>query len=142
MTTEQKKRIHLLRQRGLGYGEIAEVLGMQKNTVKTYCWRNGLLADDAPPVVPAEKEPTAACKQCGRKLRPSRTKPRKFCCESCRHIWWNANNAGVKRKGRRTVICAHCGAFFECYAYTGKKYCSRRCYFVHRFPDGGEAAAS
>ena len=42
MTEEQKSRIHLLRERGLGYIRVAQALGISENTVKSYCRRNKL----------------------------------------------------------------------------------------------------
>ena len=42
MTEEQKSRIHLLRERGLGYIRVAQALGISENTVKSYCRRDKL----------------------------------------------------------------------------------------------------
>lgn len=42
MTEEQKSRIHLLRERGLGYIRVAQALGISGNTVKSYCRRDKL----------------------------------------------------------------------------------------------------
>ena len=42
MTEEQKSRIHLLRERGLGYIRVAQALGISENTVNSYCRRDKL----------------------------------------------------------------------------------------------------
>ena len=42
MTEEQKSRINLLRERGLGYIRVAQALGISGNTVKSYCRRDKL----------------------------------------------------------------------------------------------------
>lgn len=46
MTDMQKKRIGKLRQMGIGYAAIAKELKLPVGTVKTFCRRNGLQADD------------------------------------------------------------------------------------------------
>ncbi len=42
MTPEEKSRLTGLRRAGRSYTEIADALGITKNTVKTFCSRNGL----------------------------------------------------------------------------------------------------
>ena len=44
MTVDEKKQIIQMRQAGMGYQIIAELLGKKVNTVKTFCSRNGLFA--------------------------------------------------------------------------------------------------
>ena len=46
MTDLQKKRIGKLRQMGIGYAAIAKELKLPVGTVKTFCRRNGLQAED------------------------------------------------------------------------------------------------
>jgi endogenous inhibitor of DNA gyrase (YacG/DUF329 family) len=47
MTSEQKERILDLRRNGFSYVEIGMVVGLHKNTVKTFCWRNRQPPDSA-----------------------------------------------------------------------------------------------
>ena len=42
MTPEEKSRLTTMRKAGSSYTEIADALGISKNTVKTFCRRNGL----------------------------------------------------------------------------------------------------
>ena len=42
MTDTQRNEIKRLRQDGMGYVKIAQILDMSENTVKAYCRRNGL----------------------------------------------------------------------------------------------------
>ena len=42
MTGEEKQQIYLLRKKGISFADIADKLNISKNTVKTFCWRNGL----------------------------------------------------------------------------------------------------
>ena len=146
MTTEQKQRTRALRQRGLDYGEIAAAIGIAKNTVKTYCWRNNLTVngatEDAESEGIFETERVAACKNCGKTLVGlSKTKPRKFCCDACRFLWWRQNRDQRKRKSTAPTVCARCGAVFNSHGNKGRKYCSHPCYIAHRFMCEGAVAS-
>lgn len=135
--TEQEKR-HIIKERKAGRGctEIARMLGLSVNTVKSFCRRNG---------VPAEKEerqiPSAQihCLHCGVLLEqhPQR-KTRRFCSDSCRLAWWHAHREMEKKAFEQR--CQHCGQMFH--FSRERKYCSRECYFNARFggKDHGRAA--
>ena len=41
MTTEQKSQIFALRAQGCGYSTIAKAMELNKDTVKSFCRRNG-----------------------------------------------------------------------------------------------------
>ena len=47
MTNEQKARITTLRHDGIGYATIAAMLGISKETVKSFCRRNALTGNTA-----------------------------------------------------------------------------------------------
>jgi endogenous inhibitor of DNA gyrase (YacG/DUF329 family) len=133
MTGEQKHKIHALREQRLGYAEIADAVGMSKNTVKTYCWRNNLSKNDASEET-GNEENNAICKHCGKKLRQdAKNKPRKFCCDACRFAWWRENRRSLNRKAVYQLTCAHCGAVFGSYGNKNRKYCSHACYIKARF---------
>ena len=42
VTDAEKEKMRFLRMEGLGYGAVAERLGLSENTVKSYCRRNHL----------------------------------------------------------------------------------------------------
>ena len=50
MTPDEKSRLIAMRKAGRSYTEIADELGISKNTIKTFCRRNGLApeAEDMP----------------------------------------------------------------------------------------------
>lgn len=50
MKNSEKQQIANLRERGLGYAQIAKKLGLSKGTVGTFCRRNGLGEDSTPDV--------------------------------------------------------------------------------------------
>ena len=45
MTPEEKSSLSAMRKAGRSYTEIAAELGISKNTIKTFCRRNGLTGD-------------------------------------------------------------------------------------------------
>ena len=128
MTGKQKQNIHEMRRQGAGFSQIAETLGLSVNTVKSFCRRKNLNACDAS----NDTENKDLCKQCGTRLKQgTKSKPKTFCCDSCRYTWWNS-----KRGGIYSMICVRCGADFNSYD-KNRKYCGHACYISARF--GGEA---
>ena len=131
MTNEQKAAIIEFRKNGCGYRTIAQHMGMNDNTIKAFCKRNGLggVAAAAQTV-----DPDLLCKCCGKRLVkiPGR-KPRKFCSDSCRTHWWNSHLDLVNRKANYTFICKNCGQPFTAYGDSHRKYCCHACYINDRF---------
>ena len=132
MNTDQKTRITRLRSEGASYNQIAQKLGISKNTVSTFCRRNGLTGDTA------ESAPstvtTHTCKNCGKEIiqYPGR-KEKKFCSDACRNKWWSAHLSEVKRRARYPYTCPSCGKMFYAYGNRNRKYCSHACYIAGRF---------
>ena len=48
MTADEKNKIARLRKNGMGYLKISQTLGLNENTVKTFCRRNGLTGEVKP----------------------------------------------------------------------------------------------
>ena len=77
MTKGEKLLIAQYRAQGMGYTAIAGTLGLPKNTVKSFCQRNGLGKDTT---VPVEPVPEHICRQCGELLeQTAHRKTRRFC---------------------------------------------------------------
>ena len=106
-----KAKVIALRNEGYKYKEIADHLGVNINSVKSYIHR---LRNDVP-----------RCIQCSKPLPPSTTKKRKFCSEKCRIKWWNDHRDLHKKAA--TKVCVFCGKEFQCYE-PSRKYCSSECY--------------
>ena len=125
MTKEEKNRIADLREQGLGYTKIAQVLGISVNTIKSYCRRNPSPKQIPERIVQSEH----VCKNCGVVVpqNPGR-KEKQFCCDKCRNQWWNSHLDQVNRKAYRNVTCLHCGKVFTAYGKKERKYCSVNCY--------------
>jgi endogenous inhibitor of DNA gyrase (YacG/DUF329 family) len=136
MTSDQKRNIYELRTKGMSYDAIAEALSLSKNTVKSYCRRNGLSGKRVPSQEMPNK-PTEFCPNCGKPVRqiPGR-KHIRFCSGSCRQEWWNSHLDQVNRKAVYEYTCACCGRHFTAYGNSHRKYCSHACYIKARFKGG------
>ncbi len=118
MTEQQKIHIKAMREDGAGYSAIADALDIPKNTVKSFCQRNGL---------GAKKPEESRCLNCGKAITQTPHKRiRKFCSDSCRMRWWNSHrDEGDKTRYER--VCPTCGRTFVA-AEKRTKYCSMGCY--------------
>lgn len=126
MTDLQKEQIEELRRQGCGYSKISTTLSISKNTVKSYCRRNELRT-----VTTKEAQ---RCKHCGEVMTiADGDKPRIFCSDKCRVLWWKAHNNKVYPKPTYHLVCRHCGAEFESVGNLRRKYCSHECYIAERF---------
>ena len=128
MTHTQKQQILAMRNNGKTYAEIAELMDLPKNTVKTFCWRNRTNSGVTVIV------PTNQCIHCGTPIdqRPKQ-KPRRFCDDTCRFAWWKDNRDKLNKKALYPIVCAHCGKRFDSYGNKGRKYCRHDCYIADRF---------
>ena len=126
MTNEQREAIVALRHQGYGYIKIGQKLGISDNTVRSFCRRNGLDSDTM--------TNTVICKQCGKPIKiATGHKPRKFCSDACRTLWWNSHLDCVNRKAVYHFTCTYCGKPFSAYGNKNRKYCCHACYIAARF---------
>ena len=139
MTGEQKQTILRHRAEGMVYSQIADIVGLPLNTVKSHCRHTGLSESNASEETGIE-ENKDHCKHCGKKLRHTpKAKPKKFCGDKCRRAWWNVHRDQLKRQALYPMVCVRCGKDFESYGNASRKYCSHSCYISHRF---GEVATA
>ncbi len=137
MTEEQKKQIIRLRKKGCGYTAVANKVGISKDTVKSFCRRNGLAGERAS----SAETQVPGCRECGKPLQQTEgMKPRVFCCDECRVKWWHEHPEKIKQRAVYSFTCAGCGKLFTAYGNSKRKYCSHECYVRSRFKggDGGE----
>lgn len=139
LTEMQKSAIRYLRLERLGYGKIAEKLMLNKETVKSFCRRNGLGSEDLEKLIEEQTQPEkitgmVLC-QCCRKEIPqiAGRKKKKFCSDSCRNKWWNSHQDMVEKKAFYDIECRGCGAMFRTYGNSHRKYCCHECYIKDRF---------
>ena len=133
MTTEQKSQIFALRAQGFGYATIAKAMELNKDTVKSFCRRNGATGIRAA----KQTERQGHCPQCGKKLiQSAKLKPRRFCSDQCRKAWWNTHPEMVKQRAVYSFVCPTCGKPFTAYGNSHRKYCSHQCYVQARFQGG------
>ena len=145
MTGEQKQRIQEMRLQGNAYSQIADVLGLSMNTVKSFCRRYSLNACNASNDT-GIKENKDNCKQCGKHLKqPLKGKARTYCSDACRYAWWNIHRHQPDRKASHRLTCAHCEREYISYGNPNRKYCGHACYIADRFgwhPAEGEVVRS
>ena len=88
MTDEQRQQIIQLRKEGCGYTSIAKGLGISRDTVRSFCRRNGLAGEMAERTAGSEGQPEEGfCRECGTELRQRPgVKKKVFCCRECRIV--------------------------------------------------------
>lgn len=135
MNDTQRQQIRKLRSEGYGYTRISEVLGISRDTIKTFCRRNGLGGATKPSDPAVGDGPFCQCCGVVVEQHPGR-KLKKFCSDRCRNKWWNSHLDQVNRKAHYEFECAHCKKPFTAYGNAGRKYCSHACYVADRFGGG------
>lgn len=129
MTDLQKRQIVVMRQQNTTYTTISAALGIPVSTIKTFCRRNGMMAEAS------TRKPV--CKNCGVGLtNMPGARHRLFCSDRCKQTWWNKHR--WERVSTKLVphICATCGRSFTDYSGANRKYCSRKCYRERSAHDG------
>lgn len=121
MNNMQRAAIIKRRERGESINKIAKALGLNANTVKSFCRRQNI-------AVQREVENAGTCENCNEAL-PSYQggRRRRFCSDDCRQKYWGKQ----KKKYRTAHICPACGVNFR--ARNNRKYCSHSCYIKKRF---------
>lgn len=119
MTLEEKIKVRELRLKSQSYSQIASETGISINTIKAFCSRNGIV--DA-------LNRKGLCLTCGKSLKKTKYKPKKFCSDSCRNTWWNKRRYLRRNDQIEEYTCIVCGEKFFDYRSEGRKYCSQACY--------------
>ena len=132
MTQKEREEVLRLRLEGKSYTQIADIVRLSRNTVKSICQRMGI----QPSETAGEKLDSGHCKQCGTVLVQNATGKRKlFCSELCRRDWWKQNQDKRILKSAVKAKCASCGRVFEDYEKNHRKYCCHACFIRARFGD-------
>ena len=117
------------RQQGKGYTEIARLLGISANTVKSYCRRKGINVEKKT-VLNTPYLPKGTCRQCGAELEQhAHHKARQFCSDRCRMRWWHSHRSNSRSAEVHT--CPKCNRTFV--TDRMQTYCSHECYILSRF---------
>ena len=126
MHKQQKESLNSLRSQGYSYSEIAQLLCISINTVKSYCRRHDL--NKASSALTETKEPSF-CHHCGIELaQVNGRKQKRFCSDKCRMAWWNAHTEKIDHRTVMRFVCKACGKEFSGHGTRPRKYCSRACY--------------
>ena len=137
MTKEEKMQTAALRGQGLGYKKIADIVGVTKDMVRSYCRTQKLEAAGTNDVSVIEKMKNgSACLFCGKEIvTGGKGRRRKFCSEECRRAYWKKH---VDEKQKRpsalyVKMCPYCGKTFEVYGDMNRKYCCHEHYVLDRY---------
>lgn len=131
MDNKDKENIKYLRETGKSYEEVSQILGINRNTVKSYCKRAGIKGIM---IIPDGK---VRCLNCNNVVsQNSGRKKKKFCNDKCRLEWWNSHRELVQHKNVEEITCICCGSTFKASGNKTRKYCCQRCYFIGRFGGG------
>jgi endogenous inhibitor of DNA gyrase (YacG/DUF329 family) len=150
MTEYQARQIRDYRMKGVGYRAIAEVVGMSRDGVRSYCKHHGLDGVGSVLTINMKEQiqKGVACQCCGKPVKqPSTGRKRKFCSDKCRRQWWSEHPGALQKKESAVyrLTCAYCGSDFESYGNKARKYCCHECYVRDRFwreEDGREPYVS
>ena len=122
MNRVEKDRISELREIGYSYSRIADLLNVSRNTVQSYCRRNGLGG------AASVQSGSDYCPRCGAPVyQTPGAKHKRFCSDRCRIAWWNAHPEAGIRRSVPACVCGFCGTLFQGYGNRVRKYCSRAC---------------
>lgn len=131
MTDREKQQIMALRQSGISYTQISDMLNISINSIKSYCKRHNFGGKKA---LLSESSTVLYCEHCGMPVKQNAgRKTKRFCSDKCRMLWWNGHTELVKRKANYTCTCQNCGKEFISYGNKNRKYCSHECYIEDRF---------
>ena len=130
MTEAEKSRVVAYRQQGKGCAEIARLLGVPANTVKSYLQRKRVTVETVPVAPVKTVIQKGCCKQCGIPLtQTEHSREKQFCSDKCRFQWWHEHRGDAKNA--REHICPECQKVFS--TDRKQKYCSHECYIRARF---------
>ena len=134
MTEKDRALLMGYRQQGKGCAEIARLLGVSVNTVKSYCRRNGINAEkkavQSKPLETALLSDDAADTPAGAELEQlAHHRERQFCSDRCRMQWWHSHRSDSRSAEEHT--CPECRRTFM--TDRMQKYCSHECYILSRF---------
>ena len=114
-------RFESLRRAGKTYAQMENILGVSRNTLKSYARRAAL-----PEISPRQ----SVCLFCGKKMEP-RGKQR-YCSDTCRYAW-NYSHRILDQHNAVSKQCPQCGRSFFSYPSSHKVYCCRTCYLAGRY---------
>lgn len=118
MTKEKIQRAEELHAQNLGYGEIAKLLNLPKETVKSALKRK------QSKVIFLKNH----CLICGKEFEiKTQGQKRKYCSDRCRYLAWRENHKGETRKKTKECTCLCCGKKFFAYSHKKQSFCSRQC---------------
>lgn len=141
MTQDQKQKVKELRLEGLGYQAIARIVGLSRDSVRSFCKWHDLAGHGCVVAlnITEKKLKNVLCLHCDTPLiHKPKGRTRKFCSDTCRQSWWSEHQE-AKNQNEKAIYnytCRYCGRDFSAYGNRNRKYCSHSCYIKHRYEEG------
>lgn len=138
MTTMQEEQIRLLREQGVGYRNIGNIVHLSRDVVRNYCRTHNLNGyhDAVKKNMLRMIADRNVCTYCGAPIKQKKTgRPKKFCSDKCRLRWWQQNRDQMKKNpdAMYEFHCNYCGKPFTAYGNKKRLYCCHDCYVRDRF---------
>ena len=137
MTDQEKVNVRRRRERGESYGAIAKIMGLNVNSVKSFCRREkiqvGVItvtdSDDSPELIDEQAIPLTTkqkrlCELCGEPVLVLSRQANCFCSDSRIKYW---------RGSRKSYATEHTCQTWSYLRKKDRNYCSHNCYINHRF---------
>jgi len=124
-----KSQIINLHCEGVRYVDISRQLKIPVSTIKSFIYRHQ--AD-----VEAAMDNLPTCPRCGALVPKMHFKPRRFCSDRCRILFWKEHRGECKHTSMVPFACKMCQGIFMDYAGRNRQYCSHSCYIQARYGGG------
>lgn len=131
---ELRAQIVRMRASGMSYQAVSQSLGINLNTLKSWCRRHSIAEFPSSPSTEDQPDEHDTCQWCSGGLTQRQSR---FCSEPCRRTWWKHHPEAKDKRAFYSFICSDCGKRFMAYGNANRKYCSHPCYVHHRFATRG-----
>ena len=98
MTEEERLQIRILRSKGCSYQKIADIMGMKRSTVSSFCLRHNVGNPDITEANAAKDRTYKICPGCGNIFTIGKRDIKEYCSDKCRQDVWQS-----KRKQEEEV---------------------------------------
>ena len=129
MNKHVKSQIINLHCQGVRYVDISRQLKIPVSTIKSFVYSHQADVEAGMANIPT-------CPNCGAPVPKMHFKPRRFCSDRCRVLYWKEHQDELKHTTMVPITCTNCHGTFMDYAGRNRRYCSHSCYIQARYGGG------